>query len=262
MIFLASGRQRASKYWPLFVFALCQMALWLFIIPLARFGWPWLAVLTLFACAPLDEVPVRKHRLAIPVILLFIAVIPSANELVRPIGTWPVVQGLGSEHAYMARMEDEHAGQGLGPPLAGIRELNRRYARHQLAGTVLIDTNMTAYADFPTIPGYYYLTVATLKGKDWWKADGPPFLSMAGKCRTDRDFLAELKRLNISSILAKKDTERVQTASDGRIHPGSGVSFPTSEQFNNFMDRWVQEGRASREEFSDSILYTIHEGPP
>ena len=66
----------------------------------------------------------------------------------------------------------------------------------------------------------------------------------------------------LKSAYQKKMDQQAQAANDGRIHLASGVSFPVSEQFNNFMDRWVQEGQATREEFSDSILYTIHEAQP
>ncbi|HUN82117.1 MAG TPA: hypothetical protein VMV81_11490, partial [Phycisphaerae bacterium] len=259
LLFLISGRDWARRNWPLLLLAVCQIVFWLLISPMARFAWPWLGVLTLLACSPLDESPVQKCRILMPIVAMLVGLVSMINRLDDPIRSFPVVSGLSSEQAYLASMEERHAGPDMGPPLDGIRELNRRFASGSLPGKVLIDTNMVAYADFPTIPAYDYLVVASLQRRCWWKVNGPPFLSMGGKSVGDDELINELRRVGIGSILARRGTPRAPAGEDGKIHAESEAVYDSADQFNEFIERWVREGRASREEFADSTLYTLRE---
>jgi hypothetical protein len=260
ILFVGSGRLWWRRYWAVGLFALILMMFWFGISPLTRFGWPWMAALIILACAPLSERPIYLPRLMIPVFLLGLSVIPLLSESIHhPVTTWQVVRGAGDPHGYLARMEDFHVGDGYAPPLEGIRAANKMYHKGELPGRVLLDTNLVAYADFPSVPSLYYLIVRATQQEVWARSDGYPCLSMAGKVGGDDVVLNEFARLDVRHVLIKKNRPKPVAAADGTYGSAADVGrrYTNEDRFDVFIERWVREGLARRVEYGDSILYSL-----
>ncbi|MEK6642678.1 MAG: hypothetical protein AABZ08_02125 [Planctomycetota bacterium] len=262
LLVLVSGRRWARVWWPAYVFVGSLTVMWLMVSPLTRFGWPWLSVAMVFACAPLSERPRSHGRFASSLLMIGAAVLPMVGELWRPLATWNVVRGASDEEAYLARLEDYHAGAGMGPPLVGIRRMNAMYRAEPWAGWTLIDTNMVAHADFPTVPATYYLIVQATERGAWARADGPPFLAYAGKAVDDESMWRELReRMKIDRILMKKGMGTPRAGSDGRYHFSETpeITFDEADRFEMFVERWVREGRAIKIDLADSVLFVLRD---
>jgi hypothetical protein len=190
------------------------------------------------------------------------ALLPMIGELWRPLATWNVVRGASDEAAYVARLEDYHAGAGMGPPLVGIRRMNAMYRAEPWTGRTLIDTNMVAHADFPTVPAMYYLIVQAAERGAWARTDGPPYLAYSGKAVDDESMWRELReRMNVGRILMRKGMEAPRAGADGRYHFGEvpEVSFREADRFEVFVERWVREGRAIKIDLGDSVLFVLRD---
>lgn len=262
LLVLAAGRRWWRDWWPVCLFVVCFTAMWLLVSPLTRFGWPWLGVASVLACAPLSETPRSRWRIAASLVLVASAVLPLIGELYRPLATVNVVRGSANVPAYLARLEDYHAGTGEGPPLVGIERMNAMYRAEPWKGRTLIDTNMIAYADFPTVPASYYLIVQAAERRAWARADGKLCLAYSGKAVDDTAMWRELReRMGIDHILMKKNMGTPMPGADGRYHFGEvpETSFGEEDRFEVFMDRWVREGRAIRVDLGDSVMYALRE---
>lgn len=262
LLALWAGRRWWRDWWPVCLFVVCFMGLWLAVSPLTRFGWPWLGVASVLACGPLSETPRSRWRIAASLVLVASAMLPLVGELYRPLATVNVVRGSANIPAYLARLEDYHAGSGEGPPLVGIERMNAMYRAEPWKGRTLIDTNMIAYADFPTVPASYYLIVQAAERGAWARADGKLCLAYSGKAVDDTAMWRELReRMDIDHILMKKGKGTPTPGAGGRYHfsevPES--SFGEEDRFEVFMDRWVREGRAIRVDLGDSVMYALRE---
>ncbi|MBI5762071.1 MAG: hypothetical protein HZA51_00950 [Planctomycetes bacterium] len=262
LLAISSGRRWWRAWWPVYMFILMAVIMWLAVSPLTRFGWSWLGVASVLACAPLSETPRSRWRMAASLLVVVSALLPMIGELYLPLATVNVVRGSANIPAYLARLEDYHAGTGLGPPLVGIERMNEMFRAEPWKGRTLIDTNMMAHADFPTVPANYYLIVQAAERKAWARTDGPPCLAFSGKVVDDAAMWRELReRMDIDHILMKKNMGVPAAGSDGRYHFGEvpETSFGEEDRFEVFMDRWVREGRAIRIDLGDSVMYALRE---
>jgi hypothetical protein len=167
---------------------------------------------------------------------------------------------LESDRAYLTRTLIHDAGPKVAPPMKGIAWLNELYAAQPSDDRVLIDTNLTAYADFPAIPAPYYIMAESFAKRTWARTDGPVCLSLSGKRCSDEDMLAELiDRLHVGWILQKKGMPLHPEPADGRCFSSLDRSFLYSreDRFDVFVERWRRRGWVMREEFDDSVLYTF-----
>ena len=248
LLLLAGGRDWLRRFWPLLILSGLLVPLWFFVSPLTRFAWTWLIVPIVLACGPLSERPVRIFRAALPIVLLIASFGITLAELSRAALASNNLRGLESDRAFLNRTLQQDAGLEVAPPMSGIARLNQIYTAQPSHDRVLIDTNLTAYADFPTIPAPYYIMAESFSKKTWARSPGPVCLSLSGKRCSDEEMLSELiDRLQVGHILQKK----------GMPKPEQSGLFPPEERFDQFIRRWQTRDWVTGEDLRDSILYSF-----
>jgi hypothetical protein len=259
LMVLYRWRDWRARVWPMLLITLVSVPLWFFVMPLTRFTWHWLVLLMIFACGPLSERP-RRWSAMIPVLICaVIAPLTILCELGRTIQTGRNLLGLETDHAYLSRVVPMDVGPDYAPPLDGTWALNERTQPRSSDRRVLYDSNLIAFADFPTINAPDYLQVAALTDRVWESHDGLSLCQSSTRIG-DAELLDELwNRLQIDHILVRKGRncpDNAATARDGQADRRES-SVKGENRFNVIMDHWTTRGLLTRTDYPDSILYTF-----
>ena len=253
-----NARRWFGRHWPLWAIILLLVPLWFFISPLTRFALPWVGLLAVYAAAGLSD---REAGACSRVVawLCVLAVVPViVSGLAGHLTAAQNFVGVESDGDYARRTLRAHA-NGFAPPLDGIEALNRLAAAAPTDARVLLDTNLSAYADVRTIPVPYWLMLENTWARTWgFVGGGQVCLHRTLKLTSDDAALQELVgRLNVGYVLMGRHPAPEPSDGAYRAAGRPGPSFPESERFDRFMQRCVDRGLARKIVLDDSTLFVL-----
>jgi hypothetical protein len=248
VVLVALGRTWWRANWPLLLFTGAQILFWFSISPLTRFAYPWLSVMFVLAAAPVALRTASRVRLVIPLALLIAALPVLLVEAPGLSGKLRHLWNRESNEIYLSRTLRQQATPTFMPPLRAFSDLNVAYRQAKWPGRVLVDSNLTAYAEFPTVPGTYYFKARTYDSplyKGAPLADYRHFFNRTYSLNVSPDdWLSEVcERLNVDHVILSR-----------RNYPPT-QNEPT--RCDQVLDAFVRAELAVRREYADYVLYSF-----